>query len=94
MKRGLAALLIFGMVSTAMVAPALAAVDATPVLHHHWAQAAAALSGALAGEEAASVTVSADSGRCERLLSAAGETTSAGQGTGGHHGQGHGHGHE
>ena len=82
------------MVSTAMVAPAQAAVDATPVLHHHWTQAAAALSGALAGEEAASVTVSADSGRCERLLSAAGEATSAGQGTGGHHGQGHGHGHE
>ena len=48
---------------------AQAAVDATPVLHHHWTQAAAALSGALAGEDAASVTVSADSGRCERLLS-------------------------
>ena len=93
MKRGLAALLIFGMVSTVMVAPAQAAVDATPVLHHHWTQAAA-LSGALAGEEAASVTVSADSGRCERLLSAAGEATSAGQGTSGHHGQDHGHGHK
>ena len=52
---------------------AQAAVDATPVLHHHWTQAAAALSGALAGEDAASVTVSADSGRCERLLSDGGE---------------------
>lgn len=52
---------------------AQAAVDATPVLHHHWTQAAAALSDALAGEEAASVTVSADSGRCERLLSDGGE---------------------
>ena len=37
------------------------------------ALAAAALSGALAGEDAASVTVSADSGRCERLLSDGGE---------------------
>lgn len=48
---------------------AQAAVDATPVLHHHWTQAAAALSDALSGTDGATVTVSADSGRCERLLS-------------------------
>lgn len=48
---------------------AQAAVDATPVLHHHWTQAAAALSDALSGTDGATVTVSADSGHCERLLS-------------------------
>ena len=152
---------------------AQAVVDATPVLHHTWTQAAAALSDALSGTDGATVTVSADSGHCERLLSdggaagltcyaldpetaqaareaglslgkyraylalsaldptvtqadagemtmgelqqcidacqghgygygqqdseqaqTAGETTSAGQGYGGHHGQGHGYGHE
>ena len=152
---------------------AQAVVDATPVLHHDWTQAAAALSDALSGTDGATVTVSADSGHCERLLSdggaagltcyaldpetaqaardaglslgkyraylalsaldptvtqdqagemtmgelqqcidacqghgygygqqdseqaqTAGETTSAGQGYGGHHGQGHGYGHE
>ena len=50
---------------------AQALVDATPVLHQDWTQAAAALSDALA-EEGATVTVSADSGHCERLLSDAG----------------------
>ena len=52
---------------------AQAAADATPVLHHHWTQAAAALSGALSKTDGATVTVSADSGHCEGLLSAAGE---------------------
>ena len=93
MKKALAGLLIFGMVGAAMVVPAAAAGHHGGGHGGHWTQAAA-LSGALAGEEAASVTVSADSGRCERLLSAAGEATSAGQGTGGHHGQDHGHGHK
>ena len=51
---------------------AQAAVDATPVLHHHWTQAAAALSGALSKTDGATVTVSADSGHCEGLLSAGG----------------------
>lgn len=50
---------------------AQALVDATPVLHQDWTQAAAALSDALA-EEGVTVTVSADSGHCERLLTAAG----------------------
>lgn len=48
---------------------AQAVVDATPVLHHTWTQAAAALSDALSGTDGATVTVSADSGHCERLLS-------------------------
>lgn len=48
---------------------AQAAVDATPVLHHAWTQAAAALSDALSETDGATVTVSADSGHCERLLS-------------------------
>ena len=48
---------------------AQAVVDATPVLHHAWTQAAAALSDALSGTDGATVTVSADSGHCERLLS-------------------------
>ena len=52
-----------------MVAPAQAAVDATPVLHHAWTQAAAALSDALSETNGATVTVSAHSGHCERLLS-------------------------
>lgn len=51
---------------------AQAVVDATPVLHHHWTQAAAALSGALSKTDGATVTVSADSGHCEGLLSAGG----------------------
>lgn len=51
---------------------AQAAVDATPVLHHSWTQAAAALSGALSKTDGATVTVSADSGHCEGLLSAGG----------------------
>lgn len=51
---------------------AQAAVDATPVLHHHWTQAAAALSGALSKTDGATVTVSADSGHCEGMLSAGG----------------------
>lgn len=46
-----------------------ALVDATPVLHHDWTQAAAALSDALSETDGATVTVSADSGHCERLLS-------------------------
>lgn len=50
---------------------AQALVDATPVLHQDWTQAAAALSDALS-EEGVTVTVSADSGHCERLLSDAG----------------------
>ena len=51
---------------------AQAVVDATPVLHHSWTQAAAALSDALAEGGSVSVTVSADSGHCEGLLSAGG----------------------
>lgn len=52
---------------------AQAAVDATPVLHHAWTQAAAALSDALSDTDAATVTLSADSGHCERLLSDGGQ---------------------
>ena len=51
---------------------AQAVVDATPVLHHSWTQAAAALSDALAEGGSVSVTVSAGSGHCEGLLSAGG----------------------
>ena len=51
---------------------AQAVVDATPVLHHSWTQAAAALSGALSETDGATVTVSAGSGHCEGLLSAGG----------------------
>lgn len=52
---------------------AQAAVDATPVLHHNWTQAAAALSDALSDTDAATVTLSADSGHCEGMLSDGGE---------------------
>ena len=52
---------------------AQAAVDATPVLHHNWTQAAAALSAALSDTDAATVTLSADSGHCEGMLSDGGE---------------------
>ena len=52
---------------------AQAAVDATPVLHHNCTQAAAALSDALSDTDAATVTLSADSGHCEGMLSDGGE---------------------